>query len=280
MSHSEKYISVKDFLVSGESFDLVHDKNLGLLKTLPQPKPEELGKYYESQDYISHTDEKKGLLSGIYQLVKKWSLHNKSKLIYNQNSGVGTLLDVGAGTGDFLKTAKEKGWQVQGMEPNIKAASLALQKNITLKNSLKEFNNDQFDVVTLWHVLEHIPNIDETISLLTKMVKLNGTLIIAVPNFKSFDALHYGKFWAAYDVPRHLWHFSKESIEKMFCENFQLEKIEPMIFDSFYVSLLSEKYKNGNSFSLKAFWIGLKSNLKAKTTKEYSSHIYCLRKIK
>ncbi len=280
MNSSNKYLKTKDFLVSGESFDLIYDEEKDLLKTIPQPKIEDLGSYYESEEYISHTDNKKGLLSGIYQIVKKWSLRKKSNLIFKQNSGAGSLLDVGAGTGDFLKLAKERGWEVHGMEPNQKASSFALEKGIALKGSLKEFEGKKFDVVTLWHVLEHIPNLEETVEALSKLVKLNGTLIIAVPNFKSFDAAHYGQFWAAYDVPRHLWHFSKRSVEKLFAENFRMEKVEPMIFDSFYVSLLSEKYKNGNPFSLKAFWIGLKSNVKAKSSKEYSSHIYCLRKIK
>lgn len=280
MNSSNKYLKTKDFLVSGESFDLIYDEEKDLLKTIPQPKIEDLGSYYESEEYISHTDNKKGLLSGIYQIVKKWSLRKKSNLIFKQNSGAGSLLDVGAGTGDFLKMAKERGWEVQGMEPNQKASSFALEKGIALKGSLKEFEGKKFDVVTLWHVLEHIPNLEETVEALSKLVKLNGILIIAVPNFKSFDATHYGQFWAAYDVPRHLWHFSKRSVEKLFAENFRMEKVEPMIFDSFYVSLLSEKYKNGNPFSLKAFWIGLKSNVKAKSSKEYSSHIYCLRKIK
>jgi 2-polyprenyl-3-methyl-5-hydroxy-6-metoxy-1,4-benzoquinol methylase len=279
LQNEEKiYLSTKDFLVSGESFELISDSELDFLKTFPQPKAEELSKYYESQEYISHTDEKRGLFSKLYQLVKKWSLQKKVKLIFDQNNGVGTLLDIGAGTGDFLRIAKERGWQVQGTEPNKNASKLALEKGIELKPLLNDFEGKHFDVVTLWHVLEHIPNLEETILKLSALVKPNGTLIIAVPNFKSFDANHYGKFWAAFDVPRHLWHFSKESIKNLFAENFELEKIEPMIFDSFYVSLLSEKYKTGNKFSLKAIWIGLKSNLKAQHTKEYSSHIYCFRK--
>lgn len=277
-NHEKKYLSVKDYLVSGESFDLVHDTDLDFLKTFPQPQVEELPKYYESQEYISHTDEKRGLISSLYQLVKKWSLQKKVKLILQQLGDVGSLLDVGAGTGDFLKVAKEKGWQVHGMEPNKNAAKLALEKGIDLKASLNDFEGKQFDVVTLWHVLEHIPDLEETILKLAALVKPQGTLIIAVPNFKSFDARHYGKFWAAYDVPRHLWHFSKKSMKNLFAENFQLKNIEPMIFDSFYVSLLSEKYKTGRKFSLKAFWIGLLSNIKAKHSKEYSSHIYCFKK--
>lgn len=275
-----KYLSVKDYLVSGESFDLHYDPHLDLLKTFPQPKLEDLSKYYESQDYISHTDEKKGLFSRLYQLVKKWSLQKKASLIFKQNNGLGSLLDIGAGTGDFLKVAKEKGWEVYGMEPNNNAAELALEKGVVLQSSLNNFEGKQFDVVTLWHVLEHIPNLEETIVQLSKLVKPNGTLVIAVPNFKSFDAKYYKEFWAAYDVPRHLWHFSKLAIEKLFSENFNLVKTEPMIFDSFYVSLLSEKYKTGRKFSINAFWIGLQSNLKAKRTNEYSSHIYCFKKRK
>ncbi|SRX72542.1 class I SAM-dependent methyltransferase [Aequorivita antarctica] len=279
-NHKNIYLSVKDYLVSGENFDLVYDSDIDFLKTYPQPNPEELSKYYESQDYISHTDEKRGLFSKLYQLVKKRSLQKKIKLIIEQNKEVGSLLDVGAGTGDFLKAAKEKGWQVYGMEPNKSAAKLAFEKGIELNSSLSELEGKQFDVVTLWHVLEHIPNLEKTILQLSNLVKTNGVLIIAVPNFKSFDANYYGKYWAAFDAPRHLWHFSKKSIKSLFSEYFELQQIRPMIFDSFYVSLLSEKYKTGNKFSLKGIWIGLISNLKAKSTKEYSSHMYCFRKTK
>ena len=276
----KKYLSVKDYLVSGESFDLIYDADIKIIKTFPQPNADELPKYYESQDYISHTDERRGLFSSLYQLIKKWSLQKKTTLISDQNNGIGSLLDVGAGTGDFLKIAKEKGWVVCGMEPNKTAANLAFGKGIELKPSLNDFEGKQFDVVTLWHVLEHIPNLKETLLKISGLVKPNGILIIAVPNFKSYDAEHYGKFWAAYDVPRHLWHFSKKSIEKLFSENFKLQEIKPLIFDSFYVSLLSEKYKTGRKFSLKAISIGFKSNLKARSSKEYSSHIYCFRKFR
>lgn len=274
------FLNVQDHLVSGEQFQLVYDPELDMLKTLPQPHIESLPNYYESKDYISHTDDKRGLFSTMYQIVKKWSLQKKADLILQQNAGVGSLLDVGAGTGDFLKTAKEKGWEVHGMEPNKSACILSSEKGIELKNTLDEFHGMKFDVVSLWHVLEHIPNLEETISQLSELVKPNGILIIAVPNFKSYDAKYYKQFWAAFDVPRHLWHFSKNSLEKLFSEDFILEKIEPMIFDSFYVSLLSEKYRSGTKFSVKAIWVGLKSNLRAQKSKEYSSHIYCFRKRK
>jgi len=147
-----------------------------------------------------------------------------------------------------------------------------------LKSETSEFANKQFDIITLWHVLEHVSDLDAQIKELKRLLKPKGYLIIAVPNYKSYDADHYKTFWAAYDVPRHLWHFSKNAIQSIFGKfNFILEKTLPMKFDSFYVSLLSEKYKTGKMNYLKAFRIGLRSNIKAKRTGEYSSLIYVLR---
>jgi len=280
LEHSGIFISTKDFLITGESFQLrEHEYIKELLVTFPRPQEQELSKYYESEEYISHTDSKSGFLAKIYQLVKKWSLQKKVALIHKQNGNVGTLLDIGAGTGDFLKIAKGHGWKVEGMEPNGHAADLAKAKGIDLKNSLKNFSDQNFDVVTLWHVLEHIPDLEKTVSSLSKLVKKGGSLIIAVPNYKSYDARFYGAYWAAFDVPRHLWHFSRNSIEHLLTGNFTLENVRPMIFDSFYVSLLSEKYKTGRKFSFRAIAIGLLSNLKGFSSKEYSSHIYCFRKL-
>ncbi|MDN3723084.1 class I SAM-dependent methyltransferase [Aequorivita sp. SDUM287046] len=278
MKNSETFITTKDYLISKKSFDLVYNANLEMLRTNPQPNTDELYKYYESSEYISHTDERRDFFSRIYQVVKQWSLHKKTNLIYELNGSAGDLLDIGAGTGEFLKSAEEKGWKVFGVEPNEGAKKRAINKGLDLKSSINEFEGKRFDVVTLWHVLEHIPNLEDTISQLTHLVKTDGTLIIAVPNYRSFDAKYYGKFWAAYDVPRHLWHFSKKSIEKLFQPAFILKEIKPMIFDSFYVSLLSEKYRTGKKFSVKGIWIGLLSNLKGIFTKEFSSHIYCFKK--
>ncbi len=279
MNYSEKpYLSTRDFLVTDRSFDLKYDSEFEMLTTFPKPNEKELPDFYQSEDYISHTDSNKGLLAWLYQTVKKWSLNKKVNLITKENNSAGTLLDIGAGTGDFLKVAKEKGWSVQGVEPNISAIDLAKSKGICLRKEIEEFSSDQFDVVTLWHVLEHVPNLEETIEQLGNLVKPDGVLIIAVPNFKSYDAEYYGKFWAAFDVPRHLWHFSSKSIKMLFSKEFTLQKIKPLIFDSFYVSLLSEKYKTANSFSINAIWIGLMSNLKAIQTKQYSSLIYVLKR--
>ncbi len=277
-SESKKYSTAKDFLVTGESFDLLYNAEKEMLITSPQPSEEKLSKYYESEDYISHTDTKKGLLSFLYHIVKNWSLNKKVNLIKNEFGGTGSILDIGAGTGDFLKKAKTEGWNIYGVEPNDKAVQISETKGVHLKLSIDDFAGQQFDVVTLWHVLEHLPNLEETIKKIESLVRPNGILIIAVPNFKSYDAKYYKEFWAAYDVPRHLWHFSKKSMGKLFSEDFTLKKIKPMFFDSFYVCLLSEKHKSGNSFSIKSLFIGFLSNMKSIRTKEYSSLIYCFRK--
>ncbi|GAB5400746.1 MAG: class I SAM-dependent methyltransferase [Aureisphaera sp.] len=264
--------------MSQEEFSLVRNEEYGFLETIPRPKQEELFKYYESEEYISHTDSKKGALSFLYQTVKRYSLGKKVSLISKLNRGKGSLLDVGAGTGEFLKFAQEKGWNIDGVEVNEKARQFALEKGVHLQQGLDAFLGKQFDVVSLWHVLEHLPNLEEVVSTLEDLVRPGGILLIAVPNFNSWDAKHYKEFWAAYDVPRHLWHFSKPSMRKLIPRKFNMVSVKAMPFDAFYVSLLSEKYKTGNAFSLKAFWMGFRSNLSAISSKEYSSLLYCFQK--
>jgi len=278
LKQNKTYISTKDFLVSGESFDLIYDSDREMLVTFPQPIAENLASYYESENYISHTDSKKGLIPFLYQKVKNYSLDKKVDLIDKLQNEQKTLLDIGAGTGEFLKVAKNRSWNVSGVEVNEKARNLSKEKGINLQNHIEDFANHKFDVVTLWHVLEHLPNLEKTIVQIENLVKPNGHLIIAVPNFKSYDSKYYNEFWAAYDTPRHLWHFSKKTMQKIFSNNMELVNIKPMLFDSFYVSLLSEKYKKKNGFAPRAFFIGLLSNLAGLFTKEYSSQIYIYKK--
>ncbi|WP_378180161.1 class I SAM-dependent methyltransferase [Aquimarina sp. SS2-1] len=272
------YLECKDHTVSKESFVLYKDKNLDLLITSPRPDESDLAKYYESEDYISHTDGKRSFFEKLYHTVKKYALNRKVRLIEELNGGVGSLLDIGAGTGDFLVEAKSKMWQVAGVEPNQEAKALAKDKGITLQSDTANLESNTFDIITMWHVLEHVPNVPKQIEELKRLLKPGGYAIIAVPNFKSYDAKYYQSYWAAYDVPRHLWHFSENSIKQLFGkEGMLLKKTLPLIFDSFYVSLLSEKYKNGRMNFMNAFRIGLLSNIKAKRSKQYSSHIYILK---
>ena len=278
ISNKKHFLTVIDYSVSKEAFDLYYDQDLDMLITSPQPSPENLGKYYESTDYISHTDSKRSLFEKAYHFVKGIALNNKLNLINNCSATKGNLLDIGAGTGDFLLTAKQNGWNTIGVELSEKAKGIAIGKGIQFSDSTEELESNSFDVITMWHVLEHVPNLEIQIKELKRLVKPNGTIIIAVPNFKSYDANHYGKFWAAFDVPIHFWHFSKTAIKLLFeKEDIKLEKVLPMKFDSFYVSLLSEKYKNGKMNYVKAIWIGLVSNWKAKRSSEHSSHIYVLK---
>lgn len=277
-SNQKHFLTVTDYSVSKEIFDLYHDENLDMLITSPQPSLDTLGKYYESVDYISHTDSKRSLFEKAYHFVKNIALKNKLNLINSLQPNKGRILDIGAGTGDFLSVAKQDGWQTIGVEPSDKAKTIAKNKGVSFVEETAELESHSFDVITMWHVLEHVPNLDNQIKELKRLLKTNGTLIVAVPNFKSFDAKYYGKFWAAYDVPIHFWHFSKKAIKMLFeKEGMQLVKILPMKFDSFYVALLSEKYKTGKMNFVKAFFIGLKSNWKAEKNLEYSSHIYILK---
>nr|WP_325451790.1 class I SAM-dependent methyltransferase [Gelidibacter sp.] len=275
------YITVKDHSVSQESFELLYNGAFEMLETFPQPSKDRLPDYYKSDDYISHTDSKRNVFEKVYHLVKGIALKRKIRLINSVSKNTKSLLDVGCGTGDFLQVALESGWAITGIEPNEQARAIANQKtNQSVFDSEQLFNlkPQSFDVITLWHVLEHLPELEAHFSLFNKLLKPNGVLIIAVPNFKSYDAQLYKEFWAAYDVPRHLWHFSQESIKRLANGvEMKLIKTTPMKFDAFYVSLLSEKYKFGRMNYFKGFWNGCRSNWKAARTSEYSSLIYVLK---
>ena len=275
------YLTVKDYSVSGETFELIHNKTFDFLETRPQPSEEKLSEYYKSEDYISHTDSKRNLFEKAYHLIKGITLKTKLNLINSYSQKEKFLLDVGCGTGDFLETAQSKGWYVLGIEPNEQARKIANRKtkNAVFDSAhLSKVQKESFDVITLWHVLEHLPKLEDHIAVLKKLLKPHGVLIIAVPNYKSYDAKVYGTHWAAFDVPRHLWHFSKESIDKLMnLKKMKVIKTLPMFFDAFYVSLLSEKHKTGKMNPIKAFWVAGLSNLKALRSKEFSSIIYIIK---
>lgn len=270
------FMSCKDYTVSQESYELLLNKDYDMMVTLPVPS--DLENYYKSEDYISHTNVNKSVIDKIYQTVRKRTLQNKLALINSFNFTDKKLLDIGSGTGDFLATCKNDNWNVFGVEPNKDAGKISTNKGVSVITDIYLLKENSFDVITLWHVLEHVENLLEYIEILKSKLSPNGVLIIAVPNYKSFDANHYKEFWAAFDVPRHLWHFSQTSIKKLFANvSMKVEKTIPMKYDSYYVSLLSEKYKSGRTNFLKALYIGFLSNLKARSTSEYSSLIYVIK---
>lgn len=252
------------------------DPEFNMLKT--QPEPKNLEDYYDSESYISHKDSGGTLIEKLYQYVKRYSIKRKVDLINAYGNHNKKLLDIGAGTGSFLEIAKKKDWETYGIEPNEIARDLAADKGLSIKENINSIKEDGFQVITMWHVLEHLSNLDTQIDKIRSLLKEDGTLILAVPNFQSYDAKYYKQYWAAYDVPRHLSHFSQKAIKLIFAKHgMKVIKVKPMIFDSFYVSLLSEKYKWGKVNFIRAFFIGLRSNLRAWKTKEYSSLIYILK---
>lgn len=271
----ESELICKDYLVSGEKFGIKNCKN-GILTT--EPVPENLSKYYESEDYISHNDSKVSLQDKVYHLVKSYMLSKKAKWIRRYIKH-GSILDFGAGTGEFLNAMKSFHWNVEGIEPNKNARDLALLKGLNLKSDISELEINNYDVISLWHVLEHLPDLEIKIEEFKARLNEDGLLIIAVPNYNSYDSKYYNEHWAAWDVPRHLWHFSRKGIQKkLFEHGFELVKEKPLMFDSYYVSLLSEKNKLNSSNFLNAVYRGFISNMKAKSSGEYSSIAYFFKK--
>ena len=276
-SDLQNELECTDHFLSGENFSLLNCSNCSVRITNPQPPPSEIFNYYKSEDYVSHSDTKKGLINFAYQQVKAITLSSKIRLIRKWSSG-NKLLDFGCGTGDFLNFAKQKGYHTTGLEPDESARNFALQKGLEVHHP--EWLNAQttaFDIITMWHVLEHTYDPVDTVFQLKSMLNPGGIMIIAVPNYSSMDAEHYGGNWAAYDVPRHLFHFHPNTIQKV-AEITKMNLIETkgMYFDSFYVSMLSEKYSGKNL--IHGIRVGAQSNLKAVKTGNYSSLIYILKK--
>lgn len=277
-NQATSFLEVPDHFLSKEVFTLLTCDNCRLVYTTPRPSLETIGNYYKSEDYVSHSSTKKGLVNSVYNKVRNFTLNQKVKLVKRLVTGR-DLLDVGAGTGHFLKRAQDNGFSVLGLEPDEDARKVAReQNNVNLQtlDSLSTLTPSSYDCVTMWHVLEHVYNLQEDTKQIASLIKEKGVWIIAVPNHTSFDGTHYGSFWAAYDVPRHLYHFSPATIVPFIEQlGFALEEQLPMKFDAYYVSMLSEKYKGGSLFN--ALRIGWLSNMRSKNGK-CSSQIYVFRK--
>ena len=279
--NTRSFLKLKDYFLSHEDFEICECANCNLLFTTPRPDPSVIGKYYKSEDYLSHNEHKKGLIPWIYNQVKKVNIRNKYKMACGDLDKP-RLLDFGCGVGDFLHYAQQKGCEITGCEMSEDArkfASEKLGKEVVTPEEIFALPHFTFDVTTMWHVLEHIDDLRFQTEQLHRLLKDNGRLVIAVPNYKSYDAKYYKDKWAAYDVPRHLNHFHKESLENIFAGFFQLDNIYPLKWDAFYISMMSENFVgNGNSF-LNGIVTGLKSNRKARKSGDYSSLVYVFHKI-
>ncbi|MFK7972056.1 MAG: class I SAM-dependent methyltransferase [Bacteroidia bacterium] len=270
-------LTAKDYTVSGEQFGIWECRNCSLRFTQDIPVEEEVGVYYQSEDYVSHSNTSKGLINNIYQRVRKRTLKSKRKLVESAaKQNPGRILDIGCGTGEFLSTMIESGWEGMGLEPDEGAA--AQSKSLGLKvysnEELFRLGAEGFDVVTMWHVLEHVHRLHEYMGAIHRVLKPGGLLLIAVPNYTSADAANYGPEWAAYDVPRHLYHFSPKSMGALLPQHrFDLEEMKHMPFDPFYVSLLSEKCRHGSPRLVSAAFRGFGSWLKSSANASLGSSV-------
>lgn len=285
------YIACKDFTVSRGTFEIVSCGTCGFLATSPRPAEAGAYVYYQSEDYISHSNTRKGLINKLYAWVRNYSIKKKEKLVSDALGLSGSksekwILDHGCGTGEFLNYCKEQGWGILGLEPGDDARQHAIAiyglpvVNETAINSMVE---KQFDAITLWHVLEHVYPLNERIQKLKQLLKDDGVLIVAVPNHNTAEEKKYKENWAAYDVPRHIWHFDKTSMRALMKNNgLEVVAVKPMVFDAYYISMISEGYKTGKSglgAMFNGFWTGFISNTNARSTGEYSSLIYVIKKM-
>jgi 2-polyprenyl-3-methyl-5-hydroxy-6-metoxy-1,4-benzoquinol methylase len=276
---------VKDHMVSGESFAISRCRNCSFHYTNPRPKGDKLGAYYESENYLSHQSKQKSIFGLLYEWARNRALNQKLSWIESY-APKDKLLDYGCGAGYFMKHAEKKGWKSYGVEPSEKARALAMRDfGGEVTSSLDELEKKKFDAITLFHVLEHVPDLNETLAKLRKRLHKKGILFIALPNHDSYDAKKYMELWAAWDVPRHLYHFNPYTAKLLFKKHkLQIEATLPMKMDAYYVSLLSEQYKAGLqkpslSTYWQAFWAGLKSNKAAqKNQNTFSSLVYVLKK--
>lgn len=277
-------LKTKDYTVSQQEFFIWHCNDCTFRFTQDVPAQDAISPYYVSENYISHSDTKKGLINKLYHAVRTTTLNAKRKMLIKETGlPKGKVLDIGCGTGAFLHNMQQAGWDITGLEPDLTARKKAgelygLQPQEPGK--LFDLQAGSYNAITMWHVLEHVHELHAYIRQLAALIKTDGKIFIAVPNYLSADAVMYKEHWAAWDTPRHLYHFSSRSMEKLMgIYNLKLVAVKPMWFDSFYVSMLSEKYKNGKGNMLKAFWNGFVSNVKAMGNKrKCSSIIYVISK--
>lgn len=279
MFHVEQrdtYIKTVDHFLTKEKFKIQKTSIAGLLQTHPVPTKEDMSKYYKSEKYTSHNSKKRGLFFSFYRFFREVNFYVKYRFL-STNKVNQKLLDFGCGEGYFLNKLKKKGFNTYGVDVSL----INQPANIYSSIFDRRLDNIKFKQITAWHSIEHVHELHKTALRMYDLLDEKGTLIIAVPNYLSFDARYYKSFWAAYDVPRHLWHFDKKSLKQVF-ENigFRFIKSNPLFLDAYYISLLSESYKKSTFKILKSILVATTSNVLAFFTKEYSSNIFVFKKLR
>jgi len=269
-------MNIKDHFLTKETFRIERDEKTGVLAT--RPIPENLSSYYDAKNYRSHGSQQKGLIDYMYSAAKVLRTKSKRRLVEKYHNSFDSVLDIGCGDGAFMSVFEDK--RIVGVEPSARARELCVKKGLEVTSSISDIN-ETFDVITLWHVLEHLPNLAEDLKVLMRLLSDQGRLFIAVPNCKSWDAEFYGEFWAGYDVPRHVWHFDRESLEStLVSAGFEIAGQEPQIFDLFYVAYLSEKYKGGRFALSRGVLVGIYAVLTKKASKKPSALLFVAKKAK
>ena len=274
------FIQCKDNTGSTDNFNIDKCHTCNFAFTNPIPFQNNIGKYYESKDYISHSNTSKGLTNFLYQRIRNYTLNRKVALLQKLSDGK-NLLDIGSGTGEFLGRSQKAKFNVTGIEPSTtgrKQTKDNFDIAVNDEHHLTDIESSKFDFITMWHVLEHVYDLNERVAELKRLIKQDGHIIIAVPNLTSFDATKYKEHWAAYDLPRHLYHFSPNDISSLMEKHkMKVTQILPMKFDSYYVSMLSEKYKTGSANLFSSFIAGLRSNINGISKQQCSSQIYVIK---
>jgi SAM-dependent methyltransferase len=279
-SSFREFLSGRDYFLTMEEFTIAECTFCGFRFTNPRPEEDRIHPYYDSPAYIAHDASAFSPTQLLYTTARKIALRGKFSLVKKYSPGK-NILDIGCGTGEFLHYCKKKGFSVTGIEPNQKARKYSLETlsvNVLDTPGLRSFPERSFDVITMWHVIEHVHDLRERMDRVKRLLKPEGVLIIAIPNSNSWDAKYYKSAWAAFDLPRHLYHFTPSSFNNLALNSgFILEQIHPLKFDSYYISLLSEKYLTGKKNFIRAFFNGMRSNIHARKEKNYSSLIYICR---
>ena len=272
-------LSVVDRSITGEKFTVRSCRKCGFCHTHPQPDENNIGRYYASDEYVSHSETRAGIINKLYGFLQKYNLRYKHRLL-SKIVPRGTWLDYGAGAGAFMAYCKQKNIDIIGLEPDEPSRNKASAKGLEIysPSHIAAFQEGEFAAITMWHVLEHVHQLNALLAQAHRILKPGGILTIAVPNLLSYDAHHYKEFWAAYDVPRHLWHFREKDVRGITIPHgFEFRSKHPLKLDAFYVSMLSEKYMKGNL--LRGIWIGLRSNFHARfSAYPYSSEVYVFKK--